>query len=626
MDNAWGKEPFEWKHSSECVAECPTCDGRKYVSCADCNGLGTTACQACSSTGRVPGRRGTKQCPRCQGRGERKCSACQRGRTKCGKCDGTSRVYAWLDVHEDDRFEVTTTADDFVRRHHHNLLEPSDADAQAWNARRIEDSTLPEATLHPQRLRPSLERGERVISARRQAFELETHDVSIRLGTGCAVVTTVGNWGSIDRSSKIGSLRLRRALAGLTAFTLGAAAMVAVGYRLSQHRWFLEHGENGALIGITSLASVIALATVLEGTLCQAARRLWLVWAGIVALFASTIAFVTHYNVAPSLAKARMSLAHREIERARLEADALIATEESVSEAATLLDDAALLELNSATNLDDMSRAGNRDWHVPDNRLQAANTIARTAISQIQRAAANRIPIRAASIRTATAWLPSSAHAELETELAVGELLECALAAPVDCLEPSVERTRQVNAPKTRTAPALQRAGENLQASIAERLAALPKLNTRAVRDQLVDIVRASQVMHSAAGQASTPPLRQLESRLVIAERNLKAEEAETARRTRQAEQRAAQAEATRLRRLKAESAARRTTSAIKQLIIQESIDAYPGPCACPYNAARNGSSCGGRSAYSRAGGYSPLCYASDVSASMVEEYRARNP
>ncbi|RLQ87091.1 SH3 domain-containing protein [Notoacmeibacter ruber] len=36
------------------------------------------------------------------------------------------------------------------------------------------------------------------------------------------------------------------------------------------------------------------------------------------------------------------------------------------------------------------------------------------------------------------------------------------------------------------------------------------------------------------------------------------------------------------------------------------------GRCDCPYDRARNGSRCGGRSAYSRPGGRSPRCYFSD--------------
>ena len=49
------------------------------------------------------------------------------------------------------------------------------------------------------------------------------------------------------------------------------------------------------------------------------------------------------------------------------------------------------------------------------------------------------------------------------------------------------------------------------------------------------------------------------------------------------------------------------------QRLIQESIASYPGKCACPYSIMSNGRKCGGRSAYSKPGGYSPLCYPKDV-------------
>lgn len=69
-------------------------------------------------------------------------------------------------------------------------------------------------------------------------------------------------------------------------------------------------------------------------------------------------------------------------------------------------------------------------------------------------------------------------------------------------------------------------------------------------------------------------------------------------------------------------SYARDTDAQIRQRIINESIASYPGNCPCPYNIARNGSRCGGRSAYSRAGGYGPLCYPSDISNKQVDAYR----
>jgi hypothetical protein len=60
----------------------------------------------------------------------------------------------------------------------------------------------------------------------------------------------------------------------------------------------------------------------------------------------------------------------------------------------------------------------------------------------------------------------------------------------------------------------------------------------------------------------------------------------------------------------------------IRQSIIRDSIAAYPGPCACPYNVMRNGRSCGGRSAYSRPGGHAPICYPRDVSLAQIADWR----
>lgn len=71
-------------------------------------------------------------------------------------------------------------------------------------------------------------------------------------------------------------------------------------------------------------------------------------------------------------------------------------------------------------------------------------------------------------------------------------------------------------------------------------------------------------------------------------------------------------------------AASAQSDAQIKQRIIRQSIAAYPGTCACPYSTASNGSRCGRRSAYSRGGGYAPLCYAGDVSAAQVRAARRR--
>src|SRR3978361_1167031 len=60
----------------------------------------------------------------------------------------------------------------------------------------------------------------------------------------------------------------------------------------------------------------------------------------------------------------------------------------------------------------------------------------------------------------------------------------------------------------------------------------------------------------------------------------------------------------------------------VKNILIAESIAEYSGNRPGPYSTARNGSRCGKRSAWSRAGGAEPLCYPKDVTHEMVEEYR----
>jgi hypothetical protein len=67
------------------------------------------------------------------------------------------------------------------------------------------------------------------------------------------------------------------------------------------------------------------------------------------------------------------------------------------------------------------------------------------------------------------------------------------------------------------------------------------------------------------------------------------------------------------------------TDSQVRQLMIKQSIASYPGNGPCPYNLASNGSKCGKRSAWSKPGGYAPLCYPGDITDDMVKSYRAQH-
>lgn len=61
----------------------------------------------------------------------------------------------------------------------------------------------------------------------------------------------------------------------------------------------------------------------------------------------------------------------------------------------------------------------------------------------------------------------------------------------------------------------------------------------------------------------------------------------------------------------------------IATILMSRSRAGYSGSCPCPYNTDRAGRRCGGRSAYSRPGGASPLCYRSDVSEQMIARFRS---
>ena len=68
------------------------------------------------------------------------------------------------------------------------------------------------------------------------------------------------------------------------------------------------------------------------------------------------------------------------------------------------------------------------------------------------------------------------------------------------------------------------------------------------------------------------------------------------------------------------------TDAAIIALIVAGSIAIYKAtghPCACPSDLMRNGQACGGRSAWSKPGGAKPLCFPTDVTASMISSYRS---
>jgi len=69
------------------------------------------------------------------------------------------------------------------------------------------------------------------------------------------------------------------------------------------------------------------------------------------------------------------------------------------------------------------------------------------------------------------------------------------------------------------------------------------------------------------------------------------------------------------------------TEAAVVLAIIVASVTAYKAmgkPCACPSDTMKNGRSCGGNSAWSRGGGFKPLCFSTDINPIMIKLYREK--
>jgi hypothetical protein len=73
-----------------------------------------------------------------------------------------------------------------------------------------------------------------------------------------------------------------------------------------------------------------------------------------------------------------------------------------------------------------------------------------------------------------------------------------------------------------------------------------------------------------------------------------------------------------------AAGAAEMSDAQVREKIVRESIAAYHGACPCPEFSDSRGNACGERSAWSRAGGNRPICYAHEVTDEQVRKYRAR--
>jgi hypothetical protein len=171
---------------------------------------------------------------------------------------------------------------------------------------------------------------------------------------------------------------------------------------------------------------------------------------------------------------------------------------------------------------------------------------------------------------------------------------------------------RQVPSPASRASPSPE-AGQRIRYVTGHRVAFRAEPSRDGVILDRFDTGRALQLLKDdGAWSHVMDPLTQrsgwISSRLL----------AETAPRTRTDDQEKPQPR----KEVPAQKPPAITDATVIARIIAGSIGAYPGNCPCPYSRDRAGRSCGQRSAYSKPGGYSPICYPADVTGAMIEAFR----
>jgi hypothetical protein len=67
------------------------------------------------------------------------------------------------------------------------------------------------------------------------------------------------------------------------------------------------------------------------------------------------------------------------------------------------------------------------------------------------------------------------------------------------------------------------------------------------------------------------------------------------------------------------------TSPCLCSFFVQTVSCRHRGSCPYPYSTDRAGRKCGARSAYSKPGGASPICYETDVTHKMVDDYRKKS-
>jgi hypothetical protein len=282
------------------------------------------------------------------------CTRCNGKRSKgCKTCHGSARVFSWLAIEQTSRVEV--------------LASPK-AVAEHWLSRALDEADfLDEEYLHeceqdlvlradamnglPKTLRPTLASHDRVSQICLQTFAVDLHEVHYETAFGDGMVEVAGNPLTVFTAARQPLLR-RSSVARVIALAAAAVAIAAPLLYRAQHPWFEKYGSSlsALLVGLSASALLgTALLGWLRANASRTAISTWIPTAAALGLAAFSTAILA--SAKPSLADARDALEKRDLERARITADALYMLGAPSDEQRILRDEIRLARMDLTSSL-----------------------------------------------------------------------------------------------------------------------------------------------------------------------------------------------------------------------------------------------------------------------------------
>ncbi|MDI3290709.1 hypothetical protein [Polyangium sp. 15x6] len=387
---------------TEHVDRCTPCGGGGIAACPACGGSGRQRCGGCGGSGRVLKhyKKSSKyiNCSICRGGGTVGCGGClSKGTVTCAGCAGSGQQLVWWTYQESIRVVVQISTDSPIVMAHGQLreerfLRPSDLGAftqfvSVEGAGSIAGGELaPEDDAALRRQTPAIDpQLERIQAQQFLRFGVLRRDVRYEMcGTKGTVVLSGANLVGATTPKAVQPIRRRLILWGITSFLL-----------LIGGTWFIT-AMSGPTTYFQSVNRVIAFASLIGiaaaivavGGLLRALRPGFRFWPASVvdraAIGISAAAFllcpVVGYFGKPSPKEVQQAVATGDLDRARITAEALTATESS-KQVSDVVDE---LELAEAERLSGDARLEKLDEIAARNGSHAGDAKARTQRARIE--------------------------------------------------------------------------------------------------------------------------------------------------------------------------------------------------------------------------------------------------